>query len=296
MKQSERSSIMRILSDLIRADEIIDTREIQFLNSMKDKYDIKKEDELLSDSITLSQAIKALKDSPSSLIQDLLCDFTNVAMSDDYCTRFEALLIATLVISLTDCLSVDSEVVSVKPLGTNLGEAQILYVENCYDKSTNEIITEHYRELYSETQLMGFDFVYIPKITDHYNSLEEELLLQIISFLYPHASQERLKLVIRKIKTLSTSEFCKDQLYAKLKINELFDVQPSLLIKLGDSYVNNEQYMNLLILGLSKEVIPTFHQFVDIFSTLYKNRTLNYLREEKGRFVYTGFYKQVLDS
>lgn len=44
MKQEERTSIMRIVSDLIKADAIIDTREIKFLMSIKEKYGIKRDD------------------------------------------------------------------------------------------------------------------------------------------------------------------------------------------------------------------------------------------------------------
>ena len=52
MKQVERASIMRIVSDLIKADGIIDSREISVLQRIREKYGIKKEDEILSTSIT----------------------------------------------------------------------------------------------------------------------------------------------------------------------------------------------------------------------------------------------------
>ena len=42
MKQTERASIFRIVSDLIKADAIIDTREMEKLDSIRDKYAIKK--------------------------------------------------------------------------------------------------------------------------------------------------------------------------------------------------------------------------------------------------------------
>ena len=54
MKQVERASIMRIVSDLIKADGIIDSREISVLQRIREKYGIKKEDEILSTSITWS--------------------------------------------------------------------------------------------------------------------------------------------------------------------------------------------------------------------------------------------------
>jgi hypothetical protein len=56
MKQTERASIFRVVSDLIKADAIIDTREMEKLDSIREKYAIKKEDEILGSSYTLSKA------------------------------------------------------------------------------------------------------------------------------------------------------------------------------------------------------------------------------------------------
>lgn len=53
MKQAERASIMRIVSDLIEADGIIDTRELLFLDSLREKYGIKKRMKFLLPHIPL---------------------------------------------------------------------------------------------------------------------------------------------------------------------------------------------------------------------------------------------------
>ena len=60
MRQSERASIMRIVSDLIEADGIIDAREIIFLDSLREKYGIKKEDEVVAASYTFATALNEL--------------------------------------------------------------------------------------------------------------------------------------------------------------------------------------------------------------------------------------------
>ena len=54
MKQIERASIVRIVSDLIKADGIIDTREIDFLDVLREKYAITKEDEFFAESCTFA--------------------------------------------------------------------------------------------------------------------------------------------------------------------------------------------------------------------------------------------------
>ena len=188
MKQEERTSIMRIVSDLIKADAIIDTREIKFLMSIKEKYGIKREDERFVSNMTLSQAIRILVQAPESIKKEFLGDCMNIALSDDYCARTEALIIVSLLATMTDKLNVDADVVSVEYNGLSFENAQMLYVESWKDEDANKIIQYNYREIISEARLAGFDFVYLPQISEHYRSISHEQLLHIISFLYPSSS------------------------------------------------------------------------------------------------------------
>lgn len=76
MKQNERAGIMRIVSDIVKADSIIDLREIDYLDGIKDKYRITKDDEAMGDSMTLSDAVCLLKNLSPGLIHDILEIFT----------------------------------------------------------------------------------------------------------------------------------------------------------------------------------------------------------------------------
>ena len=258
-------------------------------------YGINRDDERYVSNMTLSQAIRILVQAPENLKRDFLNDCMNIALSDDYCARTEALIIVSLLATMTDKLNVDADVVSVEHNGLTFENAQMLYVESSEDELANKSIRENYREIISESRLAGFDFVYLPQISEHYRSISHEQLLQIISFLYPSASENRLNMVIDKLLCLSTSEFCKEQLSTKLTIHEMYDVQPSLFIKIGETSANDKEYANFLILGLDNDAINTIRLFIDTFSTLFRSREINYLREERGRFVYAGFYKQILD-
>ena len=140
MKQEERTSIMRIVSDLIKADAIIDTREIKFLMSIKEKYGIKRDDERYVSNMTLSQAIRILVQAPENLKRDFLNDCMNIALSDDYCARTEALIIVSLLATITNRLNVDADVVSVEHNGFAFENTQMLYVESREDKLANKII------------------------------------------------------------------------------------------------------------------------------------------------------------
>lgn len=294
MKQTERASIIRILSDLIKADAIIDTREIEFLYSIKLKYSIKKEDEILGASYTLSDALSVLSNSSDSLKQDLLQDLIETSLSDNFCAREEALLM----IATKMCLSTtehSAQIISMNTSNIYIEPTQILYVESEFDNDINWELNESYREIKAEMRLAGFDFVYLPKIAEHYRSISTSELLRITEFLYPKASHERLQTVTKQLQNLSTSEFCKDQLSGKLGVREFASIAPSLMIKIGDSLVNDKKIANFLIVELDKNILKTVRNIVDQFSQYYHTLSLNRLKEEKGRFIYTGFYKQIFD-
>lgn len=294
MTKRERASIFRIISDLIKADAIIDTREIEFLDCIKKKYSIKKEDEVLGASYTLYEALSVLIDSPDSLKQELVDDLINASLSDNYCAREEALLLIAIRMCLTE-KGQSAKIISMNTSSIFIVPTQILYVESEFDNDINWEINESYREIKTEMRLAGFDFVYIPKIANHYRSITTTELFRITEFLYPKASLERLQIVTKQLQNLSTSEFCKDQLSGKLGVKEFLAIPPSLMIKIGDSFVNDKRMANFLIVELDKNVLKTVRNIIDTFSQYYNTLNINRIKQEKGRFIYTGFYKQIFD-
>ena len=295
MKQSERASIFRVISDIIKADAIIDTREMETLDSIREKYAIKKEDEILGSSYTLATAVDTLLEAPEGLQRELAATFNELAMSDKFCAREEALLLVALRLCMGAYTDFECKVVSIDTSSVYINPTQILYVESNFDNNINWEINEKFREITSEVRLAGFDFVYLPKIAEHYRTISDADFMKIASFLYPKVSQERLAIVTRQLQKLSTSEFCKDQLAGKLGVKEFSAVDPSLMIKIGDSLVDDKDIANFLLVGLDKNVVKSIRTILDLFSEYYHTLRLNYLKEEKGRFIFTGFYKQVFD-
>lgn len=295
MKQAERASIFRIVSDLIKADSIIDTREIEKLDFIREKYAIKKEDEIQGFSYTLSNAVHILQDSPKSLQHELIATFNEVAMSDSFCAREEALLLVALRLSLTLGAHSECKIISIDTSSVYIDPTQILYVESDFNNDVNWEINENFREIMAEVRLAGFDLVYLPKIAEHYRTISNIDFLRIASFLYPNASLERVETVTKQLQGLSTSEFCKDQLADKLGVKEFSMIAPSLMIKIGNSFVSNKEIANFILIELDKDVVNTIRNILDLFSEYYRTFCFNYLKEEKGRFIFTGFYKQIFD-
>lgn len=295
MRQSERASIVRIVSDIIKSDSVIDLKELSAYQEIKEKYAIKKEDEELSASFTLADAVNTLSHITNGLINDLLGDIKRVVMADGVFVREEALLTLAMQCCLTDRLGCAGKVISICSQEVYRTDSQILYVESEYDKETNTMIQKYFREIVLEARLSGFDFLYLPQIINHYHSVSDETLIAMAAFLYPNVSEERCVNMLQWLENITTSSFCKELFVSKLGMADLADVTPSLLVKIGYSYVQNKFYTNYLLIEIDKDVLQLVRDLFDAFSTFFRTTKISYIKEDKERFVFAGFYKQLFD-
>lgn len=288
---------MRIVSDMIKADAIIDMQEIEFLNGIRQKYNIKRDDEIIAETLTLAEAFQVLKETQESFKQDIWGDFRGMVFSDNTCSREEAMYLLAIVACLSDKLSERSEVYSVEVSeNVKLDNSQVLYIEGEYYKETNHEIANHYREIINELRLIGFNFVYIPKIGEHYRSLSSDDLHTLISFLYPSVTEIQMEHVARQLTTLSTSDFCKTEIVGRMKMEGLAHSLPSMMFRIGLSSIKGKNYDNFLVLTIDEDTLVVVRRIVDTFVSMFRPRILNPTYEEKQRFVYHGFYKQIIDS
>lgn len=296
MKAEERIATCRILTDLIKADLVIDSNEMVDYAKLCESYNIRREEEIKASHITLSEALNTLKKAEKGLLRDLIGDFYDLSMSDGFCARSEALLL----IGLNKCLEDDSytsQIISIPQPVFNVAFGSVLYIESNTNDELNDIISRNFRILFKECQVVGFNFLYVPKVIEHYKSTDRKLTSRIVKFLSPALSDEGVENVIDGLLSINTQNFCKDILCNKLGINELRDTEPALLIKIGKSYVDNNPYANYLKLNVDKNIVEQMQNLIDTFSGMLSSDSINVskVEEKKEQFLYHGFYKQLLD-
>ena len=296
MKKIERISISRILFDFIKADRIIDSGEMNQYALLKERYAIHKEDEIAATQMTFSDAVNTLFKSDKVLIMDFLGDCRDMTLSDGLCDRSEALLLLALKYKLTSEYD-DVEILSIPKSLFNITASSVLYVESRLETEINNIIVKNYRTLFKECQLAGFNFIYIPKVIEHYKNTDRELTNQIISFLAPSISEEGVNTVIDGLFSMTTASFCKDILCNKMGITSLRSTLPSLLIKIGESYIGDNIYSNYFKIEIDNDVVTTLQKILDDFMSMISTDviTISKAEEKKNQFLYHGFYKQLLD-
>lgn len=296
MRKEERIAIVRILSDLIKADSIIDSGEINQYMLLRDKYSIDDNIEIAAAQMTFAEAIKVLSKSDKILRQNFFSDCSEITVSDGFCARSEALLmIALQKMLLTENEGID--VISIPKPVFNIESASVLYVESRYEHLVNEAISKCYRVIFKECQIAGFKFIYIPKVIDHYRDSDPGLVKQIIHFLSPSFTEAGIDDIVLGLRNMTTRSFCKDLLCNKLGISQLRDTNPSIMIKIGQSYVDNEIYTNYLKIEVDENIITIIQEILDAFLSLISSDTISVsIAEDKNQqFLYHGFYKQLLD-
>lgn len=296
MRAEERIAICRILTDLIKADLVIDSNEMQEYVKLCESYNIRREEEIKASSITLSEAVSLLKQSDRGLQRDLIGDFCDLSMSDGFCARPEALLLIGLSRCLEDPYS-SAQILSIPQPVFNVAFGSVLYIESSTNEGLNQVINDNFRTLFKECQVVGFNFIYVPKVIEHYRSTDRKLTSRIVRFLSPALSDEGVENVINGLLSINTQNFCKDILCNKLGIKELRDTEPALLIKIGRSYVNDNLYANYLKINVDENIVKQMQKLLDTFSGMLSSDNINVskVEEKKNQFLYHGFYKQLLD-
>ena len=296
MKAIERAAIARVLIDLIKADKVIDSREMDLYRNLKSQFSINRKDEIEAYSLTLSKAVHILKEMDTRVISDLLGTFEDMTVSDGFCAREEALLMLMLHFCLNSS-ELDCDVISTVIEEAWFDERQVLYVESHHAKEVNFGISSNHRAISRELKLCGLDFVYLPQIVHHYITTPKELLNEVVAMLSPSISESAISGLITKIKLFKTDTFCIEQLHHKLGFEELADTPPALLFRISQSKVGNQVFTNFLRIELTSEVLTIVQEVVDTFLSYNGSDRIvvSHKKDEKGSFLYNGFYRQVFE-
>lgn len=298
MLKGHKVAIARIFADLIKADRIVDTGEMECWRNICDKYGIDREVKIEAHGVSFADAVNTICESGvTGLKEDLLSDCRAMTVSDGFCAHSEALLMIALIAMLDTNPPFVGEVYSIPRSSFNIDIATALYIENEYDPETNEAIRKQYRSIFKELQLAGFHFVYIPNIIEHYQNTNEQLFKDILSFLSPSMSEAGLDATYLSLMKMTTGVFSKDLLCNKCGIVELRQTMPSLLIKIGNSFVGESQYANYLKIDVDEDIVETVQTFVDRFTEMLSSDVfvVNTSEERDNQFHFHGFYKQLLD-
>lgn len=297
MNKIEKISIVRVVADLIKADSVIDKREMELFDKIKNEFKLSKENLCDARYWSFSDAVTCLSSLKKNEKQQLLDIFKKITLADGMCNKNEALLMMALICCLEDNYDAKMTHIQIPQQGVLLENSHIIYVETEYDIDINEIISSNYHQIENALRLAGFDFTYIPQIAKTYRDTPSSLFSSVMTFLTPNLNDTELNDVKRKISSMTTVDFCKEQLYKKLNLTYLSDTEPSLLLKVGETVLEDCIKSNFLKIEIDKNIVDIIKHFIYQFTSMMNAEysILKNIYNGNDRFIYSGVYKQIID-
>lgn len=292
-----KSTLYRIITDLIKADNIIAIDELDFLDIFCRKYKISDKDKTNGYQITLSDAFSFLSGLDSDEKNRILEEMRISTASDgDECSFTESLFIQATLFALNDSTA---SVISMPATSMPLQSAQIVYLENTDRGTANAVLgkEELFFDIENLARIGGFEIIYIPRIAKHYSEYRNlRDLERVFHLVSPNRSIEQIDVTIKVLQHMTTRYFylnvLKDKLQMPLDIHK-----PSWMIRVIDDVVDGNDYANFLCFGVKKDVKKQIRDFVDgVSSRMHEFPVMmNNRRDTNKDFLYSGFYKSILD-
>lgn len=300
LDREHKIAFARVITDLIEADFVVEADEMQFFERVISKDGLSISDSMLVEAkrMDFAKALSLLKRLDEEKRRFLVDTLKQLSMSDGVCVPLEAIII----FSVEQILMCGAMVHSIPQSGINIDNLKVIYVEN-EETEIGRQIEGRLSSIVSELKLVGFDFVYIPRIVQDFARMDHDYLRKVVKYMIPSVSSERVLAICENLRGLTTARFCRDLLYKKLGMN-LVDCKPSLLIKINDSDIVSRydseglervKYSNFLQLELGDDAIGDIHSVIEKYHSMISCSITVECKPRTPKFIYTGFHRSLFD-
>ena len=304
MRHHQKIAIARLISDLIKSDDVICKEEIALYNNIVCSFEISQDELHEAQFISQAEAVGYIRHMPFAEQKKIFSLLKKAAYSDNSCVAREALLLLTLSLTLSDTVNKYHLLSSLVKGGRNQ-EKYVMYIESDYMPAINQEIEEQYDTIANLLHLWKFEFIYIPKLTRSFSEMDRNYLCDIIRYMNPRLSKEMLPHLYDRLTTFTTENFTQEYLANASHHAHFYEIEPSLLINVGTSNIpaatatrEDTYFMNLLTIRLDDEpncVLNEVRRFLDQYESLITEPEYQLPKRGKGLFRYHGFYKQLFD-
>lgn len=310
MTKEQRIAISRVISDMIKADNIIEETEILDMKRLMSDYLLTHQDMEAARNIKFSDAIPVLRVLPLKERKEFVKRIYGIAQSDNICVPREALLLIALKCCLLDDEKKDGNgkpvpkpyLVSCATGEATLNDQYMVYIESSYDKEMNEQLECNFRLIVTLSRLSGFNFIYIPKMVQEFQNMRKEYVLDVISYMAPNLGSKFIRGVYDRLCKMTTVEFFRSVLYERLQVQTPHNITPSLLINIGTSVVPYcsaagpvQYYTEFLCLPITTDILSLVEAVLGYYQSRVSVRQTITYGNANGQFKYFGFYKALFD-
>jgi hypothetical protein len=288
-----KKSVCRILTDLVKSDNVISVDEMDILEDAAKAYGLTKENHIDSYAMSLADAAAYVATQKPQVKDRVVKLMESCALKDGECCREEALLISSIEIENEGKGRILSMPMNNRPILSS----QILFVDATYNPRKNDL-DRNYDEMSRIVEMAGFELIYVPKVAMNYKVMKRgEDLKRLLSIVNPTLSESALVSKVMSLQDMDSRYFYLQVLNGRLQMGITIQ-RPSWLIRLPNSVVSGRGYANYLCFDVDMDDIKS--QLISFVEGLNRRQNpytvlVNRHTDRSKDFLYGGFHKALLD-
>ena len=288
-----KKSVCRILTDLVKSDNVISVEEMDILETVANNYNLTDAIKAESYSMPLADAAAYVAIQKPQVREKVIKIMENCALRDGECCREDALLISALEI---EC-SGKGRIISMPFNNRPILSTQILFVDATYNPKKNDL-DKNFEEISRIVEMAGFELIYIPQVAREFKEYKKtDDIKRLWSIINPTLSESALVSKVLSLQDMDSRYFYIQVLNGKLQMG-INLMRPSWLLRLPNSVVSGKGYANFLCYDVDMENITD--QLKGFIAELNCRQNpysviVNRHSDRSKDFLYGGFHKALLD-
>ncbi len=207
MQCTTRTCILKLVIDLIKVDNRIHRDEINWLQSITQKYNFTPDDFRAAHAVSFREAINCLKQLNASARNKVVSLIEQIVSIDNDIDLNEQIVLSAIKLSLQENTEKRVCILSAETEKFDHYDKQLIYLEQKKDYRVNLAIEKNISSLRKQLDNIGIDFVYFPFIIKQYiRSLP--FIANAAELLFPSFSSGENETAISRLQQYETSDFC----------------------------------------------------------------------------------------
>ena len=283
-------AFVRVVSELIKIDNVIDAEEISILLQLEQQYGFDRSYKREAMHLTIADAIAQLSQLDLQARTQILQSFEAIVGADRVCVTREAIMLLALRYCLEGKQNKDCQVINCPAVLSAPDQSPyVMYVESDYNEEYHEQIDNQIELIQLMLQQYGLNLFYVEQIVSKLSEMDKNKMLMTLGYLAPELDDSQIAQMYERMQETDSETFTTRVLARDLQISALRNIGPSLLISMGSSF---------LCIALKDSFKGQLKSFISDFSQLVSPYTITSgtsLEVGNDQLRYFGYYKAFFD-
>lgn len=283
-------AFVRVVSELIKIDNVIDAEEISILLQLEQQYGFDRSYKREAMHLTIADAIAQLSQLDLQARTQILQSFEAIVGADRVCVTREAIMLLALRYCLEGKQNKDCQVINCPAVLSAPDQSPyVMYVESDYNEEYHEQIDNQIELIQLMLQQYGLNLFYVEQIVSKLSEMDKNMMLMTLGYLAPELDDSQIAQMYERMQETDSETFTTRVLARDLQISALRNIGPSLLISMGSSF---------LCIALKDSFKGQLKSFISDFSQLVSPYTISSgtsLEVGNDQLRYFGYYKAFFD-